>query len=96
MTPILKQSFGLKLLVTEGVEQLSVAVGTDQVAFTQSFAAFVILAEILAGQLITGTILSLLHGFTTARLTVIVKLQDALLPAASVAVCVTVVTPTLK
>jgi hypothetical protein len=96
VTPILKQSLDLAVQDTEGVEQLSVAVGSAHVTFTQVSAALVMVAVILAGQLIVGNILSSLQGLTTTRLTVIVKLQDALFPAASVAVWVTVVTPILK
>jgi hypothetical protein len=60
--PILKQSLDLKLLDTEGLEQLSVAVGVAQVALAQVSVELVMLAVILAGQLMRGKIVSFAQG----------------------------------
>jgi hypothetical protein len=79
--------------VTEGVPQLSVAVGAIQRATTQESALFDALNEILAGQfLITGLIESLKQGL----MMVTVKLHTDVLPRVSFAVYVTVVKPILK
>jgi hypothetical protein len=70
----------VSVLVTEGVPQLSVAVGAVHV--TMADVSDIVL-EILAGQAVkTGFIVSLAHGF----MIVTVKEQVALLFLASVAV----------
>src|SRR5207302_809379 len=74
---------GLQSTVTPG--QLSVAVGVKLTIWLHWPGA--VLVTVFAGQLTTGAILSL---------TVMVKLQLAVLPLASVAVQVTVVTPVLN
>ena len=79
--PIVKPAVGAELTDTEGVVQLSVAVGAVQVAIAQLFK---VVRLIFAGQAVnTGGCASVSHGsiFTT----VTVKLQVAIFPLASVA-----------
>jgi hypothetical protein len=81
----------VSVLVTEGVLQLSVAVGAVHVAMTPDVSEIVL--EILAGQADkTGFIVSIAHGL----MTVTVNEQVDLLFLASVAVKVTVVMPSLN
>ena len=69
------------MIDTEGVEQLSAAVGAAQVAVPQSA---VVVTLILAGQFEkVGGVTSLSHGLVFT--TVTVKLQVAIFPLASVA-----------
>jgi hypothetical protein len=78
------------VLDTEGVPQLSVAVGAVQVAIA---AVSDVVLAIFTGQAVkTGNVVSLTHGFVT----VTVNEQVALLLLASVAVYTTVVTPILN
>ena len=71
------------MLVTEGVLQLSVAVGIVQMTVAAASAESNVATEILLGQLVkTGFIVSIAHGLVT----VMVKEHVALLFLASVAV----------
>ena len=80
--PFVKPAIGAEVNNTEGVVQLSVAVGAVQEAMTQPFK--VVVKLIFAGQFVkVGGVTSLSHGFVFT--TVTVKLQVAIFPLASVA-----------
>ena len=79
--PLVKPTIGAEVIDTEGVEQLSAAVGAVQVAVAQSV---VVDTLIFAGQFVkVGGVTSLSQGFVFT--TVTVKVQVAILPLASVA-----------
>ena len=81
--PLVKPTIGAEVIDTEGVEQLSAAVGAVQVAVAQSV---VVVKLILTGQFVkVGGVTSLSQGFVTVFVTVTVKEQVAVLPLASVA-----------
>jgi hypothetical protein len=80
VVPTWKQLLGVKLLVTEGGPQLSVAVGMTQVVRTQ---VSVLISVIFVGQVVK-------RGFVVSKVqplvTVTVNEQKETLPLASVAV----------
>ena len=79
--PLTKPTIGAEVIDTEGVEQLSVAVGAVQLAIAQPV---VVVKLIFVGQLVKeGGVTSLSHGLVFT--TVTVKVQVAILPLASVA-----------
>ena len=72
------------MIDTEGVEQLSVAVGAVQVAIAQS--VVVVVKLILAGQFVkVGGVTSLSHGLIMVLVTVTIKEHVVTFPLASVA-----------
>ena len=75
---------GPAICVTEGVEQLSVAVAALHVIFVQQVPPFVGVFDIFAGQVITGGVMSFAQGFAGGVI-VTVNEQVAELPLASVA-----------
>ena len=81
--PLVKPAVGAEVTDTEGVVQLSIAVGAVQVAFPQSV---VVVMLILVGQFAkVGGFTSSSQGFVTVFVTVTVKEHVAELPLASVA-----------
>ena len=70
--PLVKPAVGAEVIDTEGVVQLSVAVGAVQEAMTQPFK--VVVKLIFAGQLVKeGGVTSLSQGFVAVFVTVTVK-----------------------
>ena len=83
--PIVKPAVGEVVNISTGVPQLSVAVGATQVATAQLSAGNNVLTVILGGQFErTGGVTSVSQG-SILFMTVIVKVQNAILPLASVA-----------
>ena len=81
--PIVKPAVGAEVTDTEGVPQLSAAVGAAQVAIPQ---VVVVVKLIFVEQFVkVGGVTSLSHGLTTVLVTVTVKEHVAELPLASVA-----------
>ena len=92
--PIPKPAVGAEVTVTEGVVQLSAAVGAVHEALAQ---LPVVVKFMLVGQFVNvGAVASVAQGSTTTFVTVTVKTQVAMLPFASVALYVIVVVPTGK
>ena len=92
--PIPKPEVGAEVTVTEGVEQLSAAVGAVHEALAQ---LLVVVKFMLVGQFVNvGAVASVAQGSTTTFVTVTVKTHVAMLPLASVALYVIVVVPTGK
>ena len=82
--PIPKPGMGAEVIDTEGVEQLSVAVGAVHEALAQ---LPVVVKFMLVGQFANvGAVASVAQGSTTVFVTVTVNVQVAVLPFASVAV----------
>ena len=81
--PLVKPAVGAEVIDTEGVAQLSAAVGAVQLAIPQ---VVVVVKLILVGQFVNiGGVTSLSHGLMTVLVTVTVNEQVAIFPLASVA-----------